>query len=116
MLRNVCDSCNEVIDGEPVSSDDPEAVLLIDGEVFAMYENLCDKCKANLKAAVSRFGDAVPAMPSAKAKDTPQPEPPSENVAENVDDGAGRHPSTKEVRELPEQVVRQFPVKLRTST
>lgn len=110
MLRNVCDACEEVIGGEPVMRDYPEALLVIDDEVAVMYENLCPTCKSKLLAAVACFSSRKaaprPAAPvhEPAAAEPPREEPPQEPAPQDV--------PREDARPLAEQVVKQYPVKL----
>ena len=127
MLRNVCDGCGSVIDGEPVQKDYPEAILLIDDEVAVMYENLCNTCKKELRDSVARFASkrqeereslAIKLMNSAEHIVSGTVTPKSPQVFDKAvpNNGNGENPPlnpvTSDDRELANKVVKQFPIKL----
>ena len=130
MLRNVCDRCNSVIDGEPVSKEYPEAMLLLDDEVAVMYENLCPECKSKLLMAVKMFGEREE---QPKPKKTPTESDGNsemkdcsrernvvlpENVKVDVKEDAlplnrvTTDDAQEQARPLANQVVKQYPIKL----
>ena len=136
MLRRICGKCGEIIDGEPVIEKDyADAVLVIDDEIAAMYDDLCPKCKDALRSAfidfmtddkevreMERQDDDVDAEPPSRTDwsttstdnevvEIKAPEPPSDGV---VFVGGARHRPFEEVDKdsLPNQVTRQFPINI----
>ena len=126
MLRNVCDRCNEIIDGEPqIEKEYPDATLLIDDDVVVMFENLCDKCKDGLRRSVSDFTrhpspEPKPTKehPAAQATSTddekrPIPETATQAEVDAIKESAKRQPLQKvDPESLPNQVTKQFPIHL----
>lgn len=125
MLRNVCDACEEVIDGAPVKKEYPEVVLLIDDEVALMYENICQTCREKLVFAVKNFKNG----PRKQLEQEPAIEANAEPVIRTNEKLESREVQPKAVptdgndekrplenvttsQPLAEQVVKQYPVRL----
>ena len=133
MLRRICGKCGEIIDGEPlIEKDYADAVLVLDDEIAAMYDDLCPNCKKALRNAFLNFlEDAeevrVPEPPdvagdvsrtdrssttdNCEVLEVPAPEPPSDGV---VFVGEAQHKPFEEIDKdaLPNQVTKQFPINI----
>ena len=130
MLRRICSKCNGIIDGDPVIEKEyADAVLVVDDEIAIMFDDLCDKCKSSLLAAVSSFKNANDETPRPAVKPqeeiihAPTPEEPivvkapkqenNEPVSITGDDmplDVDRPAPTEQ--DLPNQVTKRFPVKI----
>lgn len=118
MLRNVCDCCGAVIDGEPsIGKEYPEVVLLIDDEIEVMYENVCPECRQALTRAVKsvKFGTPTRYEPKQEHVDKPKNEVESivtEPEREHEKPVPAEVELEREERPLANQVVKQFPINL----
>ena len=126
MLRNVCDCCGSVIDGEPsMNKEYPEALLVIDDEIIVMYENICQSCRKDLIGAVESImsgkhdtkkqtqgGNEQEQIRSADTTRERADEHPNAKQTATPVPTADNKPSGSDERALANQVVRQFPVKL----
>ena len=121
MLRDVCDRCGKIIDGEPnINKEQPDAVLVIDDEVILMFDSLCPKCKRNLKENMLRKDAPAEYAPPSIAEEPQhkEPEPPSPVVSEQPGQDVEERPESAQnapqrLENLPNQVTKQFPIKLK---
>lgn len=113
MLRDVCDRCGKVLDGEPhVNREYPDVTLLMDDEVVVMYECLCPNCRGKLMSAVRNLGD-VPKRTD--AKEVPKAESQKIDAApaeESVEKPKAEPLQKVDPDSLPNQVTKQFPINL----
>lgn len=133
MLRRICGKCGEIIDGEPlIEKDYADAVLVLDDEIAAMYDDLCPNCKKALRNAFSNFlEDAeevrVPEPPdvapdvsrtdwssTSTGGEVVDVEVPKRGPDEPVFVGESQHRPFEEVDKdaLPNQVTKQFPINI----
>ena len=132
MLRRICSACGSVIDGEPIIEKEyADAVLVIDDEVEAVFDDLCDRCRERLRRAVAHAFDgekeeqrpskAIEAEKPTEIEDIAETAPAEEADAvpcheEYRPDGC--RPSSHVPYEpvdkdaLPNAVTRQFPITL----
>ena len=133
MLRNVCDGCGKIIDREPIEKEYVDALLMLDGEPILIYDDLCDTCKSSLRGNVKLL-----LMPTAKKamKDKPAKISHDESEAEatetstvvevkspvvedkpEIKEDNGHKPLQEIDKELlPNQVTKQFPIKMKDSS
>lgn len=133
MLRRICGKCGGIIDGEPlIEKEYADAVLVIDDEIAAMYDDLCPNCKNALRNAFSNFLKDAEEVRVTELPDVAQDvsrtdwsststggevvdvEVPKREPDEPVFVGESRHRPFEEVDKdaLPNQVVKQFPISI----
>lgn len=123
MLRRICNICGEVIDGEPpIEKEYADLVLVMDDEIALIYEDVCDKHKAEIHSMLLNLGRRK--RETANAPDpvqAPQPqgaENDSEQISESKPEASESAPAVEAAppisEELPEQVTKRFPVKINT--
>lgn len=118
MLRRICNKCGSVIDGEPVVGKEyADAVVVIDDEIAAYYEDLCDRCKHRLLDMFKGNPHPEPSVQPIKEpeQDETEPEPQETTAAPEPEQHMMRQHvpyDAVDKDELPNQVTKQFPIKL----
>jgi len=121
MLRRICNICGEVIDGEPsVDKEYADLVLVMDDEIALIYEDVCDKHKAEIHSMLLNLGkEKRGTANSPEPVQAPQPQETdddSEQISESEPETSEPAPAVEAVppriEELPEQVTKRFPIKI----
>ena len=134
MLRRICGRCGSIIDGEPdLEKEYADAVLVIDDEIAAIYDDLCDGCRVKMVRLFNDFCDKVErpsSVSSSSESATITDEARTETVEPSENHPKGEAPSMApdepahnrplkverykpiDKDELPNQVTRQFPINL----
>ena len=121
MLRRICNICGEVIDGEPpIEKEYADLVLVMDDEIALIYEDVCDKHKAEIHSMLLNLGKGKRETANApEPVQAPQPqetEDDSEQVGESKPEANESAPAVEaappRIEELPEQVTKRFPIKI----
>lgn len=119
MLRRICNICGDVIDGEPpIEKEYADLVLVMDDEIALIYEDVCDKHKAEIHSMLLNLGDKQHAKKPEPMPQQPKQESNAEQTVESESDEIEPEPAACAPQpiseELPEQVTKRFPVKINT--